>query len=155
MLNEFKIDGDRVILSFKNRSEKATIDLSDLSKLQEFGKVFSIRKCGNTFYAVHSQTDTYLHQLISGKAPKGMHVDHLDRNTLNNSFSNLRHATAAQNARNTPARRCSKTGIKGIYPHPDGGFQVQTTKFGKSFHVGSRKTLKEAIALQTSFRAGV
>jgi len=41
-------------------------------------------------------------------------IDHVDRNKLNNSLSNLRWATDCENANNKGLRKDNKTGYKGI-----------------------------------------
>lgn len=41
-------------------------------------------------------------------------VDHKDRNTANNVWSNLRLATAVENGRNRSANRSSKSGVIGV-----------------------------------------
>jgi len=60
----------------------------------------------------------YLHRLIMN-APRGMEVDHIDQNGLNNVRSNLRLATHRQNRRNsTPQNKPGKTSrFKGVSWH--------------------------------------
>lgn len=53
--------------------------------------------------------------LHTGKPiPEGMEVDHIDRDSHNNSVSNLRLVTRQQNVCNTGCRKDSLTGVKGI-----------------------------------------
>lgn len=55
----------------------------------------------------------YFHRLIMN-APKGIEVDHIDGNPLNNQKSNLRFATRSQQLMNTRMRSDNSLGIKGI-----------------------------------------
>lgn len=62
-------------------------------------------------YFVIKRKLKYLHRLIKG-SPKGMIVDHRDRNSLNNTGANLRICTHGQNSANSVKKR--KFGYKGI-----------------------------------------
>lgn len=53
-----------------------------------------------------------LHRIILN-TPKGMEVDHIDHNGLNNQRNNIRNATRSQNKMNVVAQ--SNTGYLGIY----------------------------------------
>lgn len=61
-------------------------------------------------FAVHS----IIWQLNNGPIPRGYEVDHIDLNGLNNSPSNMRLATHAQNCWNKKLCVRNKTGIKGL-----------------------------------------
>lgn len=62
--------------------------------------------------------------------------DHIDGNSLNNSRSNLRIATKAQNAWNAKLPRTNKSGYKGVHLHRPGRW-VSTIKVNnKTVHLG-------------------
>lgn len=80
--------------------------------------------------------------LMTGDQPPPL-IDHADRNTLNNSWSNLRSATISQNAANIASRR---KGLKGVTLLPHGKYQAQIKKHGVGFYLGSFDTEAEANA---------
>jgi hypothetical protein len=61
----------------------------------------------------------FMHRMILN-APKGVQVDHRDRNGLNNQRSNLRLCTRSENGYNRAANRNSKSGSKGVIQLPSG-----------------------------------
>lgn len=56
----------------------------------------------------------YLHQLICGKAPKGFHTDHINRNTLDNRRSNLRVVSGSHNVQNSRLSTTNTSGYRGV-----------------------------------------
>ncbi len=76
------------------------------------------------------------------------HIDHIDRNPSNNSWSNLRLATDAQNLLNRKANPSSRSGIKGVRRsrHKKPSYIAQIKKDGKSHYLGTFKTIDEAKA---------
>lgn len=86
-------------------------------------KWFAMRH-GRTFYAVRSITSTvngkrrtireWLHREVLGLPPRAR-VDHVNGNGLDCRRSNLREASAIQNARNARARKSNPSGFKGVY----------------------------------------
>ncbi len=153
-MNKIEIKEDCAIVYFRDikrnfRKETVMIDIEDIEKLEKFGKTFSLRKCGNGLYAVHSQTDTYLHQLIFGKVKKGNLIDHINQNSLDCRRNNLREADHSLNTLNS--RATGKVGIRGIFPHSDGGFCVQVSINKKNIHVGTFKTVELAVLAKENF----
>ena len=81
------------------------------------GRIFSKRYKGHNFtervqtinqkgyYTVTLKNKSYrVHRIVAeawfGKCPKGLEVDHIDRNKLNNNVNNLRYATRSLNCYN-------------------------------------------------------
>ncbi len=79
--------------------------------------------CDSKGYARHtvrfSKTESItlrMHRVIM-KAGKGIEVDHIDGNKLNNQRSNLRLATDCENKRNQKIYRNNTSGLKGVSWH--------------------------------------
>lgn len=77
---------------------------------------------------------------VNGPIPKGFVVDHIDRNRLNNSLSNLRLLSEADNKTNTTTKFCYRHGAKwrpevtfrGVkYRHPGFTDKALAEEFGE------------------------
>jgi hypothetical protein len=119
MLNQFKIDGDLAIISL-SKGYFAKVFIRDLSLISSLKWRPLVRP--RTVYAIANYKidggifkTVYMHRLISF-APKGLQVDHIDADGLNNLSSNLRIVTASQNQMNM-RKHTKKTGLKGAYYH--------------------------------------
>lgn len=77
-------------------------------------------------------------------------VDHKDRNTLNNVWANLRHASKSENQRNRSVRVDSSTGVKGVRKQKSAHgskaeYYVATIRAGgERLYLGSFKTARGA-----------
>jgi hypothetical protein len=86
----------------------------------------------------------YLHRLILD-APRGMQVDHINGNTLDNRRANLRLVTPSQNMQNTTrARVDSRSGVKNVIRRESGNFQVVLRLHGKPYCFGTHADLETA-----------
>ncbi len=125
----------------------ALVDDADYDWLTSFGK-WHLTKLNGKPYVMKSVTDKgpflSMHRLIMG-TPKGMQVDHIDNDGLNNQRSNLRICTNAENCMNRSAGSTNKflSKYKGVqvirnsivaYIYPNGG----------SEYLGSFKTHEDA-----------
>ncbi len=87
----------------------------------------------------------WMHREILGLSWRDGRIgDHKDRDTLNNTRSNLREATPQQNAMNRKVRRESKTGIRGTCKTKYGGFGACITVGQVDKWLGTFATLEEA-----------
>lgn len=124
------------------------IDKEDLDRITKEGWSMSLTEHGYIFCnkyigkidGKYKYDRKYLHRIITG-APKHLTVDHIDRNPLNNSRSNLRVCTMANNNKNKRLRN----GSVGVYWHKQlNKWASQITKNGKRFSVGVFTDKKEA-----------
>lgn len=76
-------------------------------------------------------------------APKGMVVDHINHNTLDNRRSNLRLCSQAENMKNMRSR-ANKYGFRGITKSSPGTFLASIRTNGKARYLGNFKTAEEA-----------
>lgn len=81
--------------------------------------------------------------LANGYLPT--YIDHIDRNKLNNSPSNLRACDKPRNVVNSLVRKDNKFGYKGVTYHKAAKkFVAQTFTKGKRVHIGVYETPEEA-----------
>lgn len=69
-------------------------------------------------------------EMINGPIPKGIEIDHVDTNSMNNAPSNLRLATRSGNAQNVSRRKDNTSGYKGVHMLHNGRYaaRIQTQK---------------------------
>lgn len=87
-----------------------------------------------------------LHRQIMN-APKGMDVDHIDGDGLNNQKSNLRICTRSENNMNAKLRYNSKSGLKGVsWDTRTAKWRVTITLNGKTEDFGRYADINDALA---------
>jgi hypothetical protein len=91
-------------------------------------------------YAISSSG--LMHRLILN-APRGVEVDHVNGDGLDNRRENLRLATHAQNASNSRLHRDNVTGYKGVR-HKRNRWQARITVNQKEIYLGSFIALEDA-----------
>lgn len=105
-------------------------------------------KNGYVYYSVWANgksTPRTLHSLLLHVA-KGMHVDHIDGDPLNNQRANLREATPAQNGANRRSlNRNNRSGVRGVHLNRHGSWIAQITVARKNRYLGSFATREDAI----------
>lgn len=156
MKNTFRIDGELCFIDCETpRTGKvtATIDASDYNRVKNFHWC-PVISTGNVYFRTHfrvydggktKMSHIKLHRLISSFPL--MDVDHIDGNTLNNSRSNLRQASRAENNRNTRCQKNTITKTKGVavYKTRNGPkFRAVLRSNKKRYHLGVFDTLGEA-----------
>jgi hypothetical protein len=128
MRNDFEVRGDvtAIFMNLKGKVLECIIDTSDILRL--------LMKRGRIFPTWNKDTESYYANLRwkeSGKlhgisvhrflmiAPKGMVVDHINNDTLDNRLCNLRLVTPSENNQNRklPTETNNKSGYRGVNWH--------------------------------------
>ena len=123
------------------KGQVARVDDEDFEYLSQFN--WNAHEEGKTCYAYRGiangkkrRTNIKMHREIM-KVTKGIEVDHVDGDGLNNCRSNLRLCTHQQNHFNTSSRRNSSSKYKGvIWDKSRGKWQAKIKHGGKTVHLG-------------------
>lgn len=125
------------------------VDNDDLDWL--CGYRWRLHSNGQGFEYAVAQVDgkrVYMHRLLAGV--DGLHVDHINGNTLDNRRENLRAVTPAENAANKHCRRASKTGVNGVSLQ-SGRYVARVGKNNQRIYLGSFGSAREAEAAITAY----
>jgi hypothetical protein len=125
--------------------EETWLDISDFEWFMTYaGGWFAHHEGGVTYVWSRDKPHKKLHRLLLA-AKSGVLIDHIDRNGLNNSRSNLRIATRAQNNHNSGRRKQASSQFKGVWKHVSGLFGgMVTSPAGKRLSIGYHHTEREA-----------
>jgi len=141
-INKFEYDPDMgaYIVITNNKAGEISgffyIDEADLGLVKN--NKYSL--AAKTFYPRrHAQA---LHHDIIGKK-KGMVVDHINQNVLDNRRQNLRHVSHGFNAINSNKVN-AKSGLKGVNEYKPEKWRASAWDNGKSVHLGTFKTKEDA-----------
>jgi len=113
------------------------------------GKWYAHIPAGSKHYAMSGGRRKSIHRVVMGN-PKGMCIDHINGDTLDNRKQNLRICTKAQNSQNKKLRRDSASGFKGVAKEPSGRYSAYigdpNTAYPKKRHIrlGTYSTAEEA-----------
>lgn len=77
----------------------------------------------------------YMHRVITN-APKGMNVDHINGNKLDNRVENLRLATPSENVQNKKRKRNNQSGYKGVSYYYAGKWRARIDVDGHEINLG-------------------
>lgn len=129
----------------------AVIDARDAPLVA--GRYWAASKAGSTFYAITNvrlsdgrKSTLKMHRVIIGDTAAA-HVDHIDRNGLNNRRANLRAASCAENGANRPAQKNNRSGFKGVsFDMRSGKWRAEISKNGRRVSLGLHKSAELASA---------
>lgn len=149
---EYYIDGYGMVYRVPlTKGKYAFIDIEDYDLVSEHSWHASLAKSNNSYYAKTNvringkQRSMSMHKLLMNPK-KGMVVDHINGNTLDNRRCNLRICTQADNAKNSKTPKSNTSGYKGIVKKSSTRWQAIITSDGKRINLGSFPTPEEAYA---------
>jgi hypothetical protein len=132
------------------------VDDADYEKYNQFN--WTPHYNGQKYYPVRKvkidgkSREIYLHREIMD-APKGVHVDHINGNSLDCRRENMRFATPSQNAMNRRMRSDNKTGVVGVSQTRSGKYLACYSIKGRLKRLGLFSTLEEAKAAREAAEA--
>ena len=101
------------------KGKVAIVDASDYDALMKFKWCARKNRGANVFYAMaylgkdEGRKSYYMHSLLLDR-PKGMEIDHINGNGLDNRRSNLRICTRSENEMNRGKNKNNTSGYKGV-----------------------------------------
>ena len=126
------------------RGKHAIVDAADYPALAKYKWYAQGEPGSRRFYAArtHKGRAIWMHRQIM-KPPKGMVVDHINGNGLDNRRCNLRICTQLENAQNSHRRRPGKSRFRGVHPRGD-KWQAAIQHDGEQMYLGLFDTEVEA-----------
>lgn len=138
--NEYYIKDNLAYVGFTGTDAIMICDKDDWEKQKHITWFVA----GGYVRARHEGKTLQIHRCIMD-APKGMEVDHINHNPLDNRRSNLRIVTHIVNMANRGRQSNNKTGTNGVYWNKRiKRFYCQINVNGKRKHLGCYKTYEEA-----------
>lgn len=107
-------------------------------------RVYAYVYVDNRCLAVHR----IIWHMVCGPIPKGIFIDHIDGNRLNNRLANLRLVTYRLNNRNVARRSDNSSGVTGVYYDNRSKrlpWKASIHVDGKHIHLGQYSSIEEAI----------
>ena len=108
-----------------NRYGSFVIQVDDADFEQFNGKLYVNVDAKKGYKSVRLTSGGGLFHRVITSAPKGLEVDHIDGNPLNNQRSNLRLCSHRDNSRNLRKYKNSKTPFKGVQKTRSGRWQAR------------------------------
>lgn len=109
-INKYKIDNE-IIEGITSTGISFIFDVSDYEEISKY--TWFLDNSGYIRATLKSGKRVLLHNLIMKEA-KGLFVDHINRNKLDNRKSNLRYVTKQQNCHNRGISKANRSGFKGV-----------------------------------------
>ena len=119
--NTYRLAGDHAVLTIHTATVQQYDVLIDAEDLER------VKNAPQTWYLAHQRHGQrrvigsgatcerlMLTEFLIGKM-RGMCIDHINHDTLDNRKRNLRNVTSAMNAQNNSVQRRSSTGVRGVY----------------------------------------
>lgn len=145
MKNEYTLSEDGTYAIVKLTQGQVTlVDVEDLEKIGEYRWYASWQPACSKYYVqgrIKGQSTIGMQRVIMD-ADKGLSVDHIDGNPLNNRKLNLRICTQSKNIINV-AKRKSILGERGVFKNGN-QFTARISVDGNRIYLGTFDTLEEA-----------
>jgi hypothetical protein len=121
---------------------KVLVDAEDSYKLSQFS--WNFNRAGTGYAMSRGKKGVLMHRFILD-APKGVSVDHINGNTLDNRKINLRLCSHAENMANRKLHKNNTSGYKGVYfDKATSKWCAEIKKNGVKIRIGRYQSILEA-----------
>lgn len=150
MKNHYETNGEVTKIYLSNCDEFMLIDTEDFERMSQH----TWHKDGEGYGGTSvNNKHVRCHNFLLGKTPKGLVTDHINRNKLDNRKSNLRFCSYFTNVHNRDRykgkpKKFEETGIRYRHGLNTDTYSVELFDHGKTYYVGSYRTLEQAIAVR-------
>jgi len=148
MKNSFVIAGDITIIFLKTilgESYETIIETDDIERVMEFPRTWCAAK-REYDSRVTVTGASGLHRWLMNP-PNGFHVDHINRNPLDNRRSNLRICTPTENYRNKSTNSNNTSGATGV-TRSLSKWKAFIRADGKNKYLGTFENIEDAIIVR-------
>lgn len=144
-INDYTIEDNIVKMNLYSKREKIAENIFDLQFLDLVkDKKWYLGKDGYPSGKINGKIYKF-HKYILNDLDNQYVYDHIDKNKLNNCLTNLRQTTQKVNTWNSSIGKNNKTGFTGVHQTSKGKYVAQITNNRKAKHLGTFKTLEDAI----------
>ncbi|PXW51311.1 HNH endonuclease [Methylobacterium sp. B4] len=143
--SSIRVEGNDAFVSLTQGLE-AVIDAADVPLLSGYAWTAQVGAEGHAYARRYFRGGALLMHRVLMRAEKGLCVDHIDGDGLNNRRSNLRIANQSQNNMNMLVTRRNKIGVKGVSVGKTGKFEAKIKYQDKNYYLGGFPTPEEASA---------
>lgn len=154
--NKFIIKDTYAIMLINSKTYGKKEVLVDKEKIKDISNIFwhVAKEYENYFCVVGwdkiNKKEIKLHRFLTN-CPKGIIIDHINRNPLDNRMENLRYANNSINQLNSSVPKNSISGYKGVRLRDNGKYQARIMINKKSISIGHFNTMEEAIIARNDF----
>lgn len=128
-----------------SKGQFAIVDDEDFDVLKNWKWKFTKQGYACRNFEVDGKWGSHWMHRVVMKVEKGVYIDHINRNKLDNRKSNLRVVTTLQNMANKGALKNNKCGLRGVHFHPGTGkYRAVLGWAGKRMSLGLFHTKEEA-----------
>jgi len=134
-INTYTNNGDGTTSITLTQECVCVIDTDDVYLVKPFG--WYAKKAPHTHYVVATINKSMvpMHRILL-EVPRGVMIDHINRNGLDNRRSNLRQVTNSANVQNSGIRSDNNSGYKGVHMRPNGSYQARISYQGRRVVLG-------------------
>lgn|SRR3990167_2809158 len=132
-----------ILKTRKGTSHEVLLDDEDFERVKNIKWHYHHGGHSDNWYAMTSGS-VLMHRLIMN-TPKGMEVDHINGNGLDNRRENLRICTVGQNRMNRKISKNNSSGFNGVYwEKAKNSWRVKIHANNRFIHVGNFVNLRKA-----------